>query len=277
MRKNSLEAAAAYIASGINPSKNIIFCQSDVSEHSELSWILSCFAPIGWLNRMTQFKDKAGKNKEKAPLGLYSYPVLMAADILLYRATHVPVGEDQKQHLELCRDIAQAFNRSNNSNFFPIPEPVITGNATRVMSLKNGLNKMSKSDPSDFSRINLLDSSEQIKKKIQKSKTDSGSFPENDGHLLGRPEIENLINIFCSFSQLKKENIFKEYSGKSFSFFKNDLAELLSVELAKISKKIKELINNQDYLEQILEEGRLKASEISKRNLMEIKKIIGFK
>lgn len=277
MRKNSLEAAAAYIASGINPSKNIIFCQSDVSEHSELSWILSCFAPIGWLNRMTQFKDKAGKNKEKAPLGLYSYPVLMAADILLYRATHVPVGEDQKQHLELCRDIAQAFNRSNNLNFFPIPEPVITGNATRVMSLKNGLNKMSKSDPSDFSRINLLDSSEQIKKKIQKSKTDSGSFPENDEHLSGRPEIENLINIFCSFSQLKKENIFKEYSGKSFSFFKNDLAELLSVELAKISKKIKELINNKDYLEQILEEGRLKASEISKRNLMEIKKIIGFK
>ena len=277
MRKNSLEVTAAYIASGINPSKNIIFCQSDVSEHSELSWILSCFAPIGWLNRMTQFKDKAGKNKEKAPLGLYSYPVLMAADILLYRATHVPVGEDQKQHLELCRDIAQAFNRSNNSNFFPIPEPVITGNATRVMSLKNGLNKMSKSDPSDFSRINLLDSSEQIKKKIQKSKTDSGSFPENDGHLLGRPEIENLINIFCSFSQLKKENIFKEYSGKSFSFFKNDLAELLSVELAEISKKIKELINNKDYLEQILEEGRLKASEISKRNLMEIKKIIGFK
>ena len=168
MRKNSLEAAAAYIASGINPSKNIIFCQSDVSEHSELSWILSCFAPIGWLNRMTQFKDKAGKNKEKAPLGLYSYPVLMAADILLYRATHVPVGEDQKQHLELCRDIAQAFNRSNNLNFFPIPEPVITGNATRVMSLKNGLNKMSKSDPSDFSRINLLDSSEQIKKKNPK-------------------------------------------------------------------------------------------------------------
>ena len=164
LKKNSLEVAAAYIASGIDPKKNIIFCQSGVSGHSELSWILSCFAPMGWLNRMTQFKDKAGKNKEKAPLGLYSYPVLMAADILFYQSTHVPVGEDQKQHLELCRDIAQAFNRFNDINFFPIPEPVIMGSATRVMSLKNGLNKMSKSDPSDLSRINLLDSAELIKK-----------------------------------------------------------------------------------------------------------------
>ena len=235
LKKNSLEVAAAYIASGIDPKKNIIFCQSGVSGHSELSWILSCFAPMGWLNRMTQFKDKAGKNKEKAPLGLYSYPVLMAADILLYQSTHVPVGEDQKQHLSYV-DIAQAFNRSNNINFFPIPEPVIMGSATRVMSLKNGLNKMSKSDPSDLSRINLLDSAELIKKKIQKSKTDSGSFPENDQHLSGRPEVENLINIFFSFSKENRQYVYSKYSGKTFSEFKNDLAEILSDEFSIISK-----------------------------------------
>ncbi len=277
LKKNSLEVAAAYIASGIDPKKNIIFCQSGVSGHSELSWILSCFAPMGWLNRMTQFKDKAGKNKEKAPLGLYSYPVLMAADILLYQSTHVPVGEDQKQHLELCRDIAQAFNRSNNINFFPIPEPVIMGSATRVMSLKNGLNKMSKSDPSDLSRINLLDSAELIKKKIQKSKTDSGSFPENDQHLSGRPEVENLINIFCSFSKENRQYVYSKYSGKTFSEFKNDLAEILSDKFSIISKKAKELINDTNYLENVLEEGTIRANEIAKKNIKEIKKIMGFK
>lgn len=268
---------AAYIASGIDPQKNIIFCQSEVHGHSELSWILSCFSPMGWLNRMTQFKDKAGENKEKAPLGLYSYPVLMAADILLYKATHVPVGEDQKQHLELCRDIAQAFNRAGNKNFFPIPEPIITGSATRVMSLKNGLKKMSKSDPSDFSRINLMDTIEQIHKKIKKSKTDSGAFPEDEIHLKNRPEVENLINIFCSFSSEKRDRIFNIYAGKNFSDFKNDLSDLLLNKLSRISKKTNELMSDKSYLESVLNNGACKAKEISEKNMIEIKQIIGFK
>ena len=276
IKKNTREVAAAYIASGINPNKNIIFVQSNVKGHSELSWILSCHTPIGWLNRMTQFKDKAGKNKEKAPLGLYSYPVLMAADILLYKSTHVPVGEDQKQHLELSRDIAQAFNRYYNQDFFPIPEPVITGKATRVMSLKDGLKKMSKSDPSDQSRINLTDEPEVIRKKIQKAKTDSLPFPNKIEDLQSRPEVMNLINIFSALSDKDPEKIIADYNDTNFSAFKKELTDLVEIKISKISSEMKKLLNEVDYLNSILEKGFERANEISEKNIKELKKIIGF-
>ncbi len=276
IKKNTREVAAAYIASGINPDKNIIFVQSNVKGHSELSWILSCHTPIGWLNRMTQFKDKAGKNKEKAPLGLYSYPVLMAADILLYKSTHVPVGEDQKQHLELSRDIAQAFNRYYNLDFFPIPEPVITGKATRVMSLKDGLKKMSKSDPSDQSRVNLTDEPEIIRKKIQKAKTDSLPFPNKIEDLKSRSEVSNLINIFSALSDKDPEKIITNYNDKNFSTFKKELTDLVETEISKISSEMKKLLNDLNYLDSILEKGFERANEISEKNIKELKKIIGF-
>ena len=272
----SKEVAAAYIASGIDPKKSKIFVQSNVKGHSELAWILSCHTPIGWLNRMTQFKDKAGKNKEKAPLGLYSYPVLMAADILLYKSHYVPVGDDQKQHLELCRDIAQSFNRFYKTDFFPIPEPIITGSAARVMSLKDGKKKMSKSDPSDQSRINLTDSEDQIRKKVQKAKTDSFPFPENKNDIEGRPEVENLINIFSSMSGVLPEKIFKKYSGNDFKNFKNDLSDLLVTKISNISKEIKKLLSDEAYLNSILFEGAKEAKELSEKNMKEIKQIIKF-
>ncbi len=273
---NTREVAAAYIASGIDPTKNIIFVQSNVTGHSELSWILSCHTPIGWLNRMTQFKDKAGKNREKAPLGLYSYPVLMAADILLYKSTHVPVGEDQKQHLELSRDIAQAFNRYYDREFFPIPEPIITGTATRVMSLKNGLNKMSKSDPSDQSRINLMDDSSLIKKKIQKAKTDSEPFPINKEGMDSRPEINNLINIFSALNDDSTENVIAKYKEKDFKFFKQDLSDLVNQKISKISSEMQKLLKDKEYLDLILKDGCQKANEIAEKNIIDLKKIIGF-
>ena len=276
IKKNTREVAAAYIASGINPDKNIIFVQSNVKGHSELSWILSCHTPIGWLNRMTQFKDKAGKNKEKAPLGLYSYPVLMAADILLYKSNFVPVGDDQKQHLELCRDIAQSFNRFYNTDFFPIPEPIITGSATRVMSLKDGKKKMSKSDPSDQSRINLTDSEDQIRKKVQKAKTDSMPFPESKNDLENRPEIENLINIYSAIGEHSSEKIMQDYKGKDFKNFKQDLCDLLISKISKISMEIKKLLSDQSYLNSILSDGAKEANELSEKNMNEIKKIIKF-
>ena len=279
-RKNlenySREVAAAYIASGIEPKKSTIFVQSNVVGHSELAWILGCHTPIGWLNRMTQFKDKAGKNKEKAPLGLYSYPVLMAADILLYKSNYVPVGDDQKQHLELCRDIAQSFNRFYNIDFFPIPEPIITGSATRVMSLKDGKKKMSKSDPSDQSRINLTDSENQIIKKVQRARTDSLPFPENKNDLEDRPEVENLINIFSSISEKSLEKIFKEYSGNDFKNFKQDLSDLLISKISRISAEMKKLLSDQSYLNSILNDGAEEAKELSEKNMNEVKKIIKF-
>mgnify|MGYP001187846499 FL=1 len=241
-----------------------------------MAWILSCFCPIGWLNRMTQFKDKAGKNKEKAALGLYSYPVLMASDILLYKSSFVPVGEDQKQHLELSRDIAHSFNRHYQIDFFPIPEPLIMGKAKRVMSLKNGQNKMSKSDTSDQSRINLLDDSDTILKKIKKSKTDSQPFPEDINSLDNRPEIKNLINIYCSLSNNNIEEILKEYSGKTFSIFKINLADVVISHLSKITKKIKELLEDRSYLKTILVEGSEKANDIASKNIQDVKKIVGF-
>ncbi len=275
IKKNTLEVAAAYIASGIDPKKQVIFSQSSVLGHSDLAWILSCHTPIGWLNRMTQFKDKAGKNKEKAPLGLYSYPVLMAADILLYKATHVPVGDDQKQHLELSRDISQSFNRFYKNNFFPLPEPLILEAGARVMSLRDGKNKMSKSDPSDFSRINLCDSSDLIFKKIQKSKTDSLPFPDDIESLENRPEIKNLLGIFSSISNLPFEDIAKKYVGKNFSVFKKDLFEIIDIELSSVSSEIRKLLSDEQYLLEILSEGTEKAATIAEQNLKSIKKIIG--
>ena len=276
LKSNSLAVAAAYIASGIDPKKNIIFCQSQVSGHTELAWILSCFCPIGWLNRMTQFKDKAGKNKEKAALGLYSYPVLMASDILLYRSTHVPVGEDQKQHLELSRDVAQSFNRSYGVDFFPVPESLILGNAKRVMSLKDGLNKMSKSDKSDQSRINLLDDADIISRKIRKSKTDSLPFPNDQASLEDRPEIKNLINIYSSLTEMDIEKILLKYSQKNFSIFKNDLANVVVEHLSKIRYEIKKILDDKTYLKNILTLGSEKANDIASVNIKKIKEIVGF-
>ncbi len=246
-----------------------------MSGHSELSWILGCHTPIGWLNRMTQFKDKAGKNKEKAPLGLYSYPVLMAADILLYKSTHVPVGEDQKQHLELARNISQGFNRHFDTQFFPLPEPLILGEAKRVMSLKDGNKKMSKSDPSVFSRINLTDSKDDIFKKIQKAKTDSYPFPNSSEELDGRPEVKNLINIFLSLSRFDIKKVYEEYSGKNFSIFKGDLFDLINEELSQISTEMKKLLNDKNYLVSVLKTGTERANKIAAQNIKKIKEIMG--
>ena len=275
LKKNILEVTAAYIASGINPKETIIFNQSTVSGHSELAWILGCHTPIGWLNRMTQFKDKAGKNKEKAPLGLYSYPVLMAADILLYKSTHVPVGEDQKQHLELARNISQSFNRYFKSDFFPLPEPLILGQAKRVMSLKDGGKKMSKSDPSEFSRINMKDTPDEITKKIQKARTDSLPFPTDLESLDQRPEVKNLINIFLSLSDYSESKIFDLYGNKNFSSFKTDLVELINCELSKISVEMKKLLDDKKYLITVLKDGSEKANKISKENIFKVKDIMG--
>ena len=275
IKNNILEVAAAYIAAGIDPKQNIIFVQSHVSYHSELSWILSCFTPIGWLNRMTQFKDKAGKNKEKAPLGLYSYPVLMAADILLYKATKVPVGDDQKQHLELSRNISQAFNRFYETDFFPIPEPLIIGTAARVMSLRDGTKKMSKSDPSDFSRINLKDSSDEVSKKIQKAKTDSLDFPKNETELEARPEIKNLINIFSSVSDTSTQQVLNEFNQRDFIYFKESLKEILNQKINSISLEMQKILNDETFLKNILKDGAEKANEIGEKNMKKIRDIMG--
>ena len=273
--KNTLEVTAAYIASGIDPEKTLIFNQSAVSVHAELTWILSCITPLGWLNRMTQFKEKAGKKKESAVLGLYSYPVLMAADVLAYKATHVPVGEDQKQHLELARDIAGSFNRIYNTNFFPLPEPQIFGEATRVMSLRNGMKKMSKSDESDFSRINMTDTKDLIVKKIQKAKTDTGVLPSKKEDLKNRPEVENLLGIYAAFNDKKLNLGMEEMAGKNFVEFKKLLTETVLEKMEPVSKKINELLNNIDYLKKILDIGKEKAHQIAFNHLKEIKKIVG--
>ena len=273
--KNTLEVTAAYIASGIDPEKTLIFNQSAVSVHAELTWILSCITPLGWLNRMTQFKEKAGKKKESAVLGLYSYPVLMAADVLAYKATHVPVGEDQKQHLELARDIAGSFNRIYNTNFFPLPEPQIFGEATRVMSLRDGMKKMSKSDESDFSRINMTDTKDLIVKKIQKAKTDTGVLPSKKEDLKNRPEVENLLGIYAAFNDKKLNLVMEEMAGKNFVEFKKLLTETVLEKMEPVSKKINELLNNIDYLKKILDIGKEKAHQIAFKHLKEIKKIVG--
>ena len=275
LRNNVLETVASFLATGLDSEKSIIFNQSAVSGHTELAWILNCVSRMGWLNRMTQFKDKAGADKEKASVGLYIYPNLMAADILLYKSTHVPVGDDQKQHLELSRDIAQAFNRYYQNDFFPIPEPIITGNATRVMSLRDGLKKMSKSDPSDQSRINLSDNSVEMEKKIQKAKTDSHPFPKHFKGLDGRPEIKNLINIFSALNNESVDKIISNYVDKDFKIFKKDLSDLLVEKISLISSEMKKLLKNEDYLDSILKDGNLRANEMANENLTKLKNIIG--
>ena len=277
LKDNIYETAATFIASGIDPKKSIIFNQSSVSAHSEAAWILSCVARMGWLNRMTQFKEKAGKDKEKASIGLYSYPVLMAADILLYDTSHVPVGDDQKQHLELCRDIAQKFNNDFNvDDFFKIPEPLIQKKFSRIMSLRDGTKKMSKSEESSYSRINLKDSKDEIIKKIKKAKTDSSPIPEKVQDLQNRPEALNLLNIYSSVKNLKLDETLKEMAGKDFSKFKENLSEVLIDTICPIGKKIKDLNNDKTYLMKVLKDGTNRARLISEKNLNKIKEIVGF-
>ncbi len=276
LKNNVLETVASFLATGLDPNKSILFNQSSVSGHAELAWILNCVSRIGWLNRMTQFKDKAGSDKEKASVGLYIYPNLMAADILLYKATHVPVGADQKQHLELSRDIAQKFNNDFNcKDFFPLTEPLIPKNVSRIMSLRDGLKKMSKSDQSDYSRINLKDSADEISKKIKKAKSDSESIPDDLKSLEGKPEALNLINIYSEISELTLEKVLNEMSGKDYSFLKNKLAELLINEITPVGKEIQKLLREKSYLEEILRKGTEKANIIAEENLKNIREKVG--
>jgi tryptophanyl-tRNA synthetase len=276
LQKNVLETVASFIATGLNPDKSILFNQSSVSGHAELAWILNCVSRIGWLNRMTQFKDKAGSDKEKASVGLYIYPNLMAADILLYKATHVPVGADQKQHLELSRDIAQKFNNDFNcKDFFPLPDPLIPKNVSRVMSLRDGTKKMSKSEESDYSRINLRDSSDEISKKIKKAKTNSEQIPVSLNELEKRPEALNLINIYSEISKTKIEKVLNEMSGKEYSFLKMKLTELLISEITPVGKEIEKLLKDKSHLEQILKKGKEKANIIAEENLKNIREKVG--
>ena len=277
LKKNIRETVATFIACGIDPASSIIFNQSMVSAHSEAAWILSCVSRIGWLNRMTQFKEKAGKDKEKASVGLYSYPVLMAADILLYDATHVPVGDDQKQHLELCRDIAHKFNNDFNApDFLRVPEPLIQKQFSRIMSLKDGLKKMSKSDPSDLSRINLTDDKDQILNKIKKAKTDPMPLPGKAKDLAERPEAENLLGIYSSLKNQNLEKSISDFNGKNFSEFKEKLSEVLTEKIQPISKEIQKLLNDEKYLDAVLLEGSVQANKIASKKIKEIKGLVGF-
>ena len=277
LKNNIRETVATFIASGIDPKKSIIFNQSGVAAHSEGAWILSCIARMGWLNRMTQFKEKAGKDKEKASVGLYSYPVLMAADILLYDATHVPVGDDQKQHLELCRDIAQKFNNDfDQDNFLQVPEPLIQKEFSRIMSLKDGSKKMSKSELSDLSRINLTDDKDAIINKIKKAKTDPLPMPSSVEELKERLEARNLLGIYSSLNNSSLQKTVETFSGKNFSEFKNQLSDLLVKKIEPISLEIKKLLNDQPYLDKILLEGVEKANSIASKKIDRIKEIIGF-
>lgn len=279
------EVTAAFIASGIDPKKNVIFNQSQVSGHAELAWVFNCVARMGWLNRMTQFKEKAGKHKENASVGLFAYPNLMAADILLYRATHVPVGEDQKQHLELARDIAQKFNTDFsqsitkagfNDGFFPLPEPLITGPATRVMSLRDGSKKMSKSDPSDLSRVNLSDDADLIAKKIRKAKTDPDALPSELAGLEGRPEADNLIGIFAAFAGKSKEEVLSQYGGAQFSALKADLVDLTVEKMAPINAEMNRLLDDPEHIDQVLADGSERANAIAQPIFAHVKEILGF-
>ena len=276
LQNNVLETVASFIATGLDPNKSIIFNQSSVPGHTELAWILNCVSRIGWLNRMTQFKDKAGSDKEKASVGLYIYPNLMAADILLYKATHVPVGADQKQHLELSRDIAQKFNNDFNcKDFFPIPDPLIPKNVSRVMSLRDGTKKMSKSEESDFSRINLKDNADEIFKKIKKAKSDSEPIPENLSNLEKKPEALNLINIYAEMTKKSLEAALNEVAGKEYSFLKTKLSDVLISEIAPVGKEIKKLLDDKAHLMQILKKGKEKANIIAEENLKNIREKVG--
>ncbi len=270
------EVTAAFIASGIDPKKNNIFVQSQVPQHAQLAWLFNCVARMGWLNRMTQFKDKAGKNSENVSVGLFSYPTLMAADILIYLATHVPVGDDQKQHLELTRDIAQKFNNDFKIDFFPIPEPLIFGEATRVMSLRDGSKKMSKSDPSDYSRIMLTDSADKIAQKIKKAKTDPQPLPANKEELKKRPEAENLISIYASLQSNTIENVVLEYAEKEFSVFKKDLIDLAISKLEPITTEMNKLMADSKFIDSVLNDGKERAIHVAEPVLAKTKQIIGF-
>ena len=276
LAQKTREVTAAFIASGIDPDENILFAQSQVPQHSQLAWIFNCVARMGWLNRMTQFKDKAGKDRENVSVGLFSYPILMAADILIYLATHVPVGEDQKQHLELTRDIAQKFNNDFSTDLFPIPEPLIFGEATRVMSLRDGTKKMSKSDPSDYSRIMLNDNVDSIVQKIKKAKTDPHPLPATKEEAEKRPEALNLITIFAALSDQSTDTVLEQYSGKEFSLFKKDLADLAAEKLQPISKEVTKLMSDQDYLDQIMKTGKDKAIAVAEPVLTKVYDIVGF-
>jgi tryptophanyl-tRNA synthetase len=273
----TLEIAAAYIAAGVDPERSAIFNQSAVPAHAELAWILNCVARMGWLNRMTQFKDKAGKDKERASVGLFTYPVLMAADILTYRATHVPVGEDQKQHLELARDIATKFNNDfGREDFFPLPEPLIQGPGARVMSLRDGTAKMSKSDPSDLSRIGLMDDADTIAKKIKKAKTDAEPLPDTVEGLEGRPEALNLVNIYAALSGVDNEAVLAEFGGQGFGAFKPALADLAVAKIAPITEEMRRLRDDRTYLEGVLARGSAKARSIADPIVEEVKRAVGF-
>ena len=277
LRENTLETTAGFLACGLDFNKSIIFNQSSVSGHSELSWIFNCVSRVGWMNRMTQFKEKAGSNKENASVGLYVYPNLMAADILLYKATHVPVGDDQKQHLELARDIAQKFNKDfKTENFFPLPEPLIQKKISRVMSLRDGKKKMSKSEDSNYSRIDLKDTEDEIKKKIKKAKTDSLPIPEKTSELINRPEALNLLNIYSFLTKSNLENTLKLMSGKDFSKFKDELADVIISIICPIGKKIDTLKKDKAYLSKVLKDGNDKARLIAEKNMKEVREIVGF-
>jgi len=277
LRSNILEVLASFIAAGVDYKKQIIFQQSSVPAHSQLAWVFNCVSRIGWLNRMTQFKDKAGKNKENVSVGLMVYPNLMAADILAYLATHVPVGDDQKQHLELSRDIAQKFNNDFGVEFFPQPEPLIYGSATRVMSLRDGNKKMSKSDPSDFSRILLTDDDDTISAKIKKAKSDSELIPSSKDDLQNKPECLNLINILSATTNQSVDQVLGNYSGKEYSSLKKDLADSLIQVISPIRSEINNLLNNRDELNVILADGTEKAAAIANPIIEEVYKIVGFK
>ena len=276
LRRAIREVAACLIASGINPEKSILFNQSWVPQHAELAWIFNCVARLGWLNRMTQFKEKAGKNRENATVGLYAYPTLMAADILTYKATHVPVGEDQKQHLELTRDIAVAFNSMFDTEFFPQPEPQIQATAARVMSLRDGNSKMSKSDASDATRINLTDSADDIAQKIKRAKTDPEPLPSEVAGLAGRPEATNLVGIFAGLSGRNQADILSEFGGQGFGVFKPALAELAVSQIAPISAEMNKLLTQEDEIDAVLEKGAAQAQAIAVPILAEVKKLVGF-
>ena len=286
LARNTREVTAAFIAAGIDPKKHIVFNQSQVSGHAELAWIFNCVARVGWLSRMTQFKEKAGKDRENASVGLYDYPVLMAADILLYRATHVPVGEDQKQHLELSRDIAQKFNNdfadsirghgANDGLFFPQPEPFIVGPATRVMSLRDGTKKMSKSDASDNSRINLTDDADTIAQKIRKAKTDPEPLPSEEKGLENRPEADNLVGIYAALADRNKADVLSEFGGGQFSSFKNALVELCVAKLAPIASEMKRLVADPGHVDKILVDGADRARVIADETMRAARDIVGF-
>jgi tryptophanyl-tRNA synthetase len=285
LKRNIREVTAAFIACGIDPKAHIVFNQSQVAEHAELAWVFNCVARLGWLNRMTQFKEKAGKDRENASVGLYAYPNLMAADILVYRATHVPVGEDQKQHLELSRDIAQKFNNDFadsiaangfSGGFFPLPEPLIQGPATRVMSLRDGTKKMSKSDASDYSRINLTDDAEAIAQKIRKAKTDPEPLPSEEKGLEPRPEADNLVGIYAALNGSTKAAVLKDFGGGQFSTFKTALVELAVAKLGPIGAEMKKLMQDPVFIDSVLADGSTRAQALAAETMKSVKDIVGF-